>query len=225
MRGYPGEVISTNPAEVHDGRPLGAATRRWRIVYIDVDVMANLTEHRGTHAAIVRPVIDDPELLRVLRRLFSRLERFNARAGKPADPADGLAVEEALVESCVRLMARHGSTPCATDVAAPRHDLRRVRERLADETSEVPTLAELAAMTGLSRFQVLRRFEKAYGLPPHAWLLCRRTERARVLIRDGSPLAAAALESGFADQSNMTRVFRRQFGFTPGAWRRATRLQ
>src|SRR3989441_5808152 len=38
VRGYPGEVIATNPGEVHDGRPLGPPTRRWRIVYVDVDV-------------------------------------------------------------------------------------------------------------------------------------------------------------------------------------------
>ena len=30
VRGYPGEVITTNPGEVHDGRPLGPPTRRWR---------------------------------------------------------------------------------------------------------------------------------------------------------------------------------------------------
>src|SRR5256886_10121824 len=38
VRGYPGEVIATNPGEVHDGLPLGPPTRRWRIAYVDVDV-------------------------------------------------------------------------------------------------------------------------------------------------------------------------------------------
>src|SRR2546427_4255622 len=46
---------------------------------------------------------------------------------------------------------------------------------------------------------------------PHAWLLRCRAERARVLIRDGVALAAAAAATGFADQSHMTRVFARQF--------------
>ncbi|HYU29433.1 MAG TPA: AraC family transcriptional regulator, partial [Gemmatimonadales bacterium] len=108
---------------------------------------------------------------------------------------------------------------------APSSDLQQVRERLADDSARVPSLADLAQLTGLSRYQVLRRFERAYGLPPHAWLLRRRAERARVLIRDGVTLAAAAAETGFADQSHLTRVFARQFGFTPGAWRRAARLQ
>ncbi|RYF38322.1 MAG: helix-turn-helix domain-containing protein, partial [Comamonadaceae bacterium] len=55
----------------------------------------------------------------------------------------------------------------------------------------------------------------------HAWLLQLRAERARGLIGQGAPLVQAAAASGFADQSHMTRVFARQFGFTPGAWRRA----
>jgi AraC-like DNA-binding protein len=76
-------------------------------------------------------------------------------------------------------------------------------------------------MTGLSKYQVLRRFQKAYGVPPHAWLQQRRAERARSLIRHGARLAAAAAACGFADQSHLTRVFVRQFGFTPGAWRKA----
>ena len=224
VRGYPGEVITTNPGEVHDGRPLGPPTRRWRIVYVEVDVMTALTApERGAegHAEIGSPVIADPMLFRMLQRLFSRLERWNNRTPH-AQPVDSLAFEEALVASCVRLMARHGATRWSD---APSPGLQRVRERLADDSARVPSLLDLAQLTGLSRYQVLRRFERAYGLPPHAWLLRRRAERARVLIRDGRTLAAAAAETGFADQSHLTRVFARQFGFTPGAWRRAARLQ
>ena len=132
-----------------------------------------------------------------------------------------LAFEEALVESCVRLMATHGSAPGV--LVVPSADVRRVHQRLADESSRVPSLGELARMTGLSRYQVLRRFTKVYGLPPHAWLLRQRAERVRLLIRDGRTLTAAALACGFADQSHMSRVFVRQFGFTPGAWRNAVR--
>ncbi len=221
MRGYPGDVISTNPGEVHDGRPVGPPTRRWRIIYVDVDVMTTLTAAEPGRAEITRPVIADPMLFRILQRLFSRLERWNNRRPH-AQPVDALAFEEALVASCVRLLARHGAARWSE---APSSDVREVRERLADDSARVPNLAELARLTGLSRYQVLRRFERAYGLPPHAWLLRRRAERARVLIRDGSTLSAAAAATGFADQSHMTRVFARQFGFTPGAWRRAARLQ
>src|SRR6266581_1982864 len=65
VRGYPGEVITTNPGEVHDGRPLGPPTRRWRIVYVDVDVMTTLTAPErgaGGHVEITSPVIKDAML-------------------------------------------------------------------------------------------------------------------------------------------------------------------
>ena len=60
-------------------------------------------------------------------------------------------------------------------------------------------------------------------MPPHAWLVQQRAERARALVRAGFTLGEAAIDAGFADQSHMTRVFVRQFGFTPGAWQRAVR--
>src|SRR6266550_9227898 len=193
VRGYPGEVITTNPGELHDGRPLGPPTRRWRILYVDVDVMRTLTASERGRAEITSPVIKDAMLFQILQRLFARLERWNSRTPH-AQPVDSLAFEEALVASCLRLMARHGTTRWSD---APSRDLPQVRERLADDSARCPSLADLA----------------------------RLAERARISIRDGCTLAAAAAATGFADQSHMTRVFARQFGFTPGAWRRAARLQ
>lgn len=221
VRAYAGDVITTNPGEVHDGQPLGGPTRSWRILHVDTEVMASITAHRSAHVEIARPVIEDAALAQVLRRLFRRLDRWNRR--RLATGEDALACEESLVETCISLMARHGTVLLNTEV--PGNDVRTVRDRLADDPLHPPTLAELATMSGLSRYQVLRRFERAYGLPPHAWLLRQRAERARVLIRDGSTLAAAATASGFADQSHMTRIFVRQYGFTPGVWQKAIALQ
>ena len=220
VRAYAGDVITNNPGEVHDGRPVGGPSRRWRILSIDADVLASTTAQDVRHGEIARPVIEDPTLVRALRRLFRRLERWSVRA---ASAADTLACEEALVDACVHLMARHGSAPTSTNV--PAEDMRRVRDRLADDSRAAPSLTELATMAGLSKYQVLRRFERVFGLPPHSWLLRRRAERARALIRDGSSLASAAAASGFADQSHMTRTFTRQYGFTPGAWQKAVSLK
>lgn len=121
------------------------------------------------------------------------------------------------------LMARHGSVSPRTEL--PSVEVRHVRDRLADDLLDTPTLGDLAAMTDLSKYQLVRRFERAYGMSPYAWLLSHRAERARALIQAGASLAAAAAATGFADQSHMTRVFVRQFGFTPGAWQRAAAPQ
>ena len=62
-------------------------------------------------------------------------------------------------------------------------------------------------------------------MTPFRWLRQARIERARRLIASGSGLVGAAADSGFADQSHMTRVFFNHFGFTPGAWAASVRAQ
>jgi AraC-like DNA-binding protein len=218
---YAGDVITTNPGEVHDGEPLGGPSRRWRMLYLEPAALAAVMNEPGAAAMtameIARPVIEDTALRRALVRLFAHLENWNA--GKCSTAADLLACEESLVRSCALLLERHATV--ATVREAP-GDVRQVRERLADDLVNAPMLSELASIAGLSKYQVLRRFEKAYGLPPHAWLVQQRAERARRLIRGGGSLALAAVSAGFADQSHMSRVFLRHFGFTPGAWKTAT---
>lgn len=218
---YAGDLIATNPGEVHDGRPLGGPSRRWRIVYLDPAVFAAMrgcpgSPVTGSDPQITHPVMKDAVLSRALRGLFARLEAWNIATWRSS--AELMACDEALVRTCGLLTARHTTCPPREEVSA---DVRGVRDRLADEVLDPPTLCDLAGMVGLSRFQLLRRFEKVYGVPPHAWLLLQRGERARRLIRDGLSLSQAAVSCGFADQSHMTRSFLRQFGFTPGAWRQA----
>jgi AraC-like DNA-binding protein len=212
-----GDLITTNPGEVHDGRPVGGASRRWRMVYFEPGVMAAMAGDASAaiDVEITQPVIRDAALSQALRQLFARLDAWGAESSMRG--IDALACEESLVDVCALLVDHHSTSAPLHEAAA---DVKRVRDRLADELLEPPSLDELATMVGLSKYQVLRRFEKTYGVPPHAWLLQQRAERARALIRHGESLVDAASASGFADQSHMTRVFTRQFGFTPGAWQR-----
>lgn len=219
VEAYPGHLLASNPGEVHDGRPLGAATRRWRSVYLEPEVMASVALESGgaAGAEITAPAFSDERLRRSVTQLLAALDAWTAGRG------DALACEEALVAVCGLLLRDHSTLPAvheAGDEALP-----AVLERLADAPSPAPTLGELAGLAGLGKFQLLRRFQRAYGTTPHAWLLQQRAERARCWIAQGLTLAEAAGRSGFADQSHMTRVFVRRYGFTPGAWLRAAQPQ
>jgi len=237
---YAGDLITTNPGEVHDGQPLGSAPRRWRMVYVEPGALHALAaeDHGGAAGrgdiAFTRPVIQDAALALALRTLFTRVAHWNAL--DPLDPhgppqaaapsaVHRLACEESLARTCALLLRHHANlVPApAGHMAHAAPALQQVRDWLADAPLQPPTLAQMAAFAGLSRYQLLRRFAGTYGLPPHAWLLQQRAERSRHLIRRGASLADAAAASGFADQSHMTRIFARQFGFTPGAWQKAHR--
>ncbi|KRD22222.1 AraC family transcriptional regulator [Acidovorax sp. Root267] len=232
---YAGDLITTNPGEVHDGQPLGSASRRWRMVYLEPAALQALADNEvpgaGADIALTRPVIQDPALARALHTLITRVFQWNAlqeqlvHAPSSADAVDRLACEESLALTSALLLERHASTeaPPTSRATAAAEVVQQVRDWLADAPLAPPSLAQMAALAGLSRYQLLRRFAEAYGLPPHAWLLQQRAERSRHLIQRGASLADAAAASGFADQSHMTRIFARQFGFTPGAWQKAHR--
>lgn len=73
--------------------------------------------------------------------------------------------------------------------------------------------------------QLVRLFNQRVGMPPHAFLGQLRLTRACRLLRSGSSIAVAAVDSGFFDQSALTRHFRRSFGVTPRQYRDANRTQ
>jgi AraC-like DNA-binding protein len=223
-----GDVITSNPGEVHDGRPIGGAKRLWRMLYLEPAAFAPLADDGAPSFDIelTQPVIEDRPLQQALWSLFTRLGHWSAAEGPRG--SEMLACDEALARVGALLLRRHSTrTRVVDETTATRNDvspaLQRVRDRLADELLDPPSLAALAELAGIGRYQLLRRFQKAYGMPPHAWLIQQRAERARALVRAGVPLGGAAIDAGFADQSHMTRVFARQFGFTPGAWQRAAR--
>lgn len=230
---YAGDVIMCNPGEVHDGRPLGGPSRRWRMLYFEPTVIASMVADAppSPHASqaadveLTHPVAQDVRLRTALQRLLGRLQQWDAGAGR--SDADALACEESLVRACALLLHRHAASPVthaqtlSPSSSSSSPELHRARDHLAADLLTPPTLTALARTAGLSKFQLLRRFEKAFGLTPHAWLLQQRAERARGLIRSGAGLAQAAAACGFADQSHMTRLFARHFGFTPGAWQQA----
>jgi AraC-like DNA-binding protein len=66
-----------------------------------------------------------------------------------------------------------------------------------------------------------RSFKATFGMAPHKWLIGRRIERAKDLLRQTTtPIADIAIQSGFADQTAFARTFRQEMGITPGQWRR-----
>ncbi len=97
----------------------------------------------------------------------------------------------------------------------------RAREILESKLDGSIALKDLARECGLSVSHFARAFRHSTGLSPHQWLLERRIEKAKELLKQGDmPLSDVALTSGFADQSHFTRVFGSRVGVPPGIWKR-----
>ena len=205
-----GDLITVNPGEVHDGAPLGAAGRAWRMLYLDpaliVEAACDANEGKTGTCEFVSPVLRNEALANAFCVLYSALTA-------PQKVGAGLCRDEALALLVGGLVRER---PLETQPAVPAA-IRRAQELLNDDPTAPVTLAAMARASGLSRFQVVRGFSRAFGLTPHAYLVQRRIDLARKLITGGAALSDAAAASGFADQSHMTRHFVRRFGFPPGA--------
>lgn len=96
---------------------------------------------------------------------------------------------------------------------------RRVLELMDARADDNLTLSELADEAGLSLTHFARAFKESVGRAPHQHLMTVRLERARRLLESPhTALSDVAARAGFADQAHLTRLFKRQFGVTPGAF-------
>jgi AraC-like DNA-binding protein len=93
-----------------------------------------------------------------------------------------------------------------------------VREYIREHFAATVSLEQLARIAGLSRYHVVRAFARAFGLPPHAYQKQVRLSKARSLLAAGMPIAAVAAETGFADQSHLTRQFHAEIRVTPARY-------
>lgn len=128
---------------------------------------------------------------------------------------------EAGVEVLRHVLEARLARPPADDLAwltAARLDaVDRLIESRAADGLRVP---EMAANVGLSTTFFTRAFKRALGVTPHDYLLQKRLVRARrALETTRAPIAEVAFACGFAHQSHLTSLMRRELGVTPRAYR------
>ena len=137
--------------------------------------------------------------------------------------ADRILVESLGTALCIRLARRFvGHLPLPTSKGLSRERLQRVRDYVEAHLDDDLSLTVLADISCLSPYHFSRSFKQAIGMGPQRYVMERRIERAKTLMRrTHQPLASIALEAGFTDQSHLTSVFRRATEMTPGRFRAA----
>jgi len=203
-----GDVITVNPGELHDGHPIDGRIRRWRIIYFDPKALARLLMPELTEETeFISPSLRDPNIAAWINLLFARL----------SSGADRLGVEEIVTHLMPRLQSPRGRP--MRDFASHSAPVAKARARIEEDPSSRITLFDLAALSGVSRYQIVRSFARELGTTPYAYVIQCRVRLARKMLVNGETLAGAAHRAGFADQSHMTRAFVRQLGISPGRYK------
>ncbi|WP_159912964.1 AraC family transcriptional regulator [Pantoea sp. 18069] len=199
-------------------------------------------QHQGTCGSVITLELTGAILGRLLRdsafhyRLeTTRTETFNdevcnlvgtlwkeAASQSPNGPlfAQGLSI------ALLGLLSSHfGSNPAqALQARGKLHP--RERERLKSfidcDLGASLTVERMAGVVGLSPYHFSRIFKATFGLSPHAYVMERRVDLARQMLRrqPDRTVADIAVDCGFSSNAHFTTEFRRRFGTTPSSWRR-----
>ena len=206
----PGQLHVLHPDEAHDGAAGTDGGFGYRILYIPTELV------REALAGRALPFVADPvqQMVPAAGRIASLLSDID----EPINDLSCAEIAVAVADALVALGGYPERRPAAIDVQA----VERARDYLAAHAGEQISASVLERIAGADRFTIARHFRWAFGTSPDRYRTLRRVALARAAIESGRSLAHAASEAGFADQSHMTRQFKRTYGLTPGRWKAFT---
>lgn len=210
------QIIVFNPDEAHTGEAVDDDGWEFRIFYFDSELLRTAASmangKRVELPGFRKSVIDDPVLAFRLCNLHWTLENERSR----------LTREGLFLKALADLAMRHADVIHREPSKGPEKQVvKRIRDYLEANADQNPSLEELARLSQLNPYHLIRVFRQETGLPPHVYFEQIRIHKARRLLRDGAAIADVATQLGFTDQSHLHRHFRRLTGITPGAYRSA----
>ena len=138
-----------------------------------------------------------------------------------SDPMSPLVIEGLMLELLGACLRTKAGAPCS----APPDRIRGVERTLRSDIPTPPTLGSLAAQADVHPIHLARVFRKQYGQTIRDFVRkCRLDFVCHELVSSKRTVAELAIEAGFADQSHLTKAFRRTLGTTPARYRASARL-
>jgi AraC family transcriptional regulator len=161
----------------------------------------------------------------ILDPLLEQLAIAITNALRDGAAEDGLYIDTVAQMMAVHLARSHSSRSRPARILPARPlsgwKMRRVIEYIEDNLEGDLSLQAMAAEVDISPLYLARAFKSAVGQSPHQYVLARRIERAKELLRNTDlTVVDVALSSGFSSQSHLSHWFIRQVGVSPAAYRR-----
>lgn len=209
---HAGSVVIINPGQVHACNPVDGMPWSYCMLYLDTNWLTALQAELGQlekpeFHAYTSAVSDDVCLYEGLLDLYETL----------IDPETELINKQgSVIQYFAELHKLQQSAPVELYLENAR--LKLAADFIHEHCTQDLSLDDISAHAGLSASYLFRAFRKQYGMTPHACLINRRVQYAQEKLRQGTSIADAALEAGFADQAHFQRIFKRLLAATPGQY-------
>jgi AraC family transcriptional regulator len=161
----------------------------------------------------------------ILDPLLEQLAVAVTNALRDGTAEDGLYIDTLAQMMAVHLARMHSTRSRPARIVAPREisgwRMRRLIDFIEAHLDGDLSLEAMAAEVEISPLYLARAFKAAVGQSPHQYVLARRIERAKQLLRNtDTPIVEVALSSGFSSQSHLSNWFLRHVGVSPANYRR-----
>ena len=203
----PGQAVVLYPDEMHDGRAGNEDGFAFRTLYIPPALLSDALDGSPL-PFIAGGVSSDKRLHDAAVAMFLSRDADNS----------ALREEDALFDMAVALKSIGSPEP--TTHTPDAEAVQKAKHYIDAHVDQDMSLEDIEAAAGQNRFALSRDFRALLGTSPYRYLTMRRVDVARHLIESGASIAETAAEIGFADQSHLTRHFKKTYGFTPARWRK-----
>jgi AraC-like DNA-binding protein len=210
---HPGTLVFVPAERVHACNPAPDTAWSYQMLHLDTEWLRAIRREYAQTDAI------DAEPVRIVTEssAYMRFCRLNALLFSEADTRDKEAALIEFIGDCDTEQGLRIEAPSIPSRLA--EQIQPALDGLRATPAAGIALEELARLTGMSRYQVIRAFRAVTGMTPHAWQLNLRVNLARERMRQGDSLSDVAQHLGFADQAHFQRVFKAHAGVTPGRFR------
>lgn len=99
--------------------------------------------------------------------------------------------------------------------------IRQAKAILDENFDKHITIPQLARLTGINEAKLKEGFKELYNLSVHTYLQQLRLEKAKQLLQaTNMPITDITYHIGYSHVTHFTTLFKKQFGLTPGEWRK-----
>ena len=203
----PGSLLLFNPGDVHACRPVDDRPLDYRCLNVPVETMERAMREITGSPALPRftsNLVPDAEQVPALRALHTLI----------MEEAQDFDKEETFLLLLGQLLTDYAGEPL-TPPASGGPEVDAVRDYLSRYYDRRVVLDDLSALTGWSKYRLIRAFTREMGITPYSYLVTVRVGEAKKRLEAGATPLEAALSCGFADQSHFSNHFKRLIGLTP----------
>lgn len=209
---YPGSINLVVPGEAHDGYAASQNGWTYRMFYIYPEMMEKVMYYMSDRIHQLpyfkAGVIQNKFLAAYIRNLHIAL----------SEP-QGISLieqESLLLTMLTVFISRYAEEkPCVRRIEKEKKMVRSAVSFIEENYMRNISIRELSDVCHLSPYYLIRMFHECMGVPPHMYLKQVRIHRVKDLLGKGYSLLSAAQETGFTDQSHLTKQFKQITEITP----------